>query len=158
MPCIIIECQTVPYRTIDLLLLLSIYCVEVWGNACDAHLDPIIKIKYKWNVFELSLSHITWNILNLYLETWRFSPSKNWWFRELRYWCLNIVLVLCQNLLPHYLRKKGRCMLIILDIVARFIYRLVNLKQHIELLVIMQKLNLELFIKINMYECHISML
>ena len=22
-----------------------IYCVEVWGNACDTHLDPIIKIQ-----------------------------------------------------------------------------------------------------------------
>ena len=24
-----------------------IYCVEVWGNACDTHLDPIIKIQKK---------------------------------------------------------------------------------------------------------------
>ena len=24
-----------------------LYCVEVWGNACDTHLDPIIKIQQK---------------------------------------------------------------------------------------------------------------
>ena len=42
------------------------------------------------------------------------------------------------NLFPHYLQKKVKFIIIILDILARFIQRLVNLKQHIELLLIMQ--------------------
>ena len=42
------------------------------------------------------------------------------------------------KLKTHYLQKKVKFIIIILDIVARFIQQLVNLKQHIELLVIMQ--------------------
>ena len=108
-----------------------------FGETHVTHIS-IQSLKFKKNVFELSLSHITWSLPNHYWKTWRFSPSKNWWFREFCYWCLNIILVLCQNLFPHYLQKKVKFIVIILEIVARFIQRLVNLKQHIELLLIMQ--------------------
>ena len=96
-----------------------IYCVEVWGNACDTHLDPIIKIQKKC-VRVITFSH--------YLE-----PTESL-FKDLKILAFK-KLVIQRILLLMF--KKVKFIIIILDIVAR-IQRLVNLKQHIELLVIMQ--------------------
>ena len=109
-----------------------IYCVEVWGNACDTHLDPIIKIQKKC-VRVITFSH--------YLE-----PTESL-FKDLKILAFKKLVI--QRILPMMFycaktycliiyQKKVKFIIIILDIVARFIQRLVNLKQHIELLVIMQ--------------------
>ena len=109
-----------------------IYCVEVWGNSCDTHLDPIIKFQKKC-VRVITFSH--------YLE-----PTESL-FKDLKILAFKKLVI--QRILPMMFycaktycliiyQKKVKFIIIILDIVARFIQRLVNLKQHIELLVIMQ--------------------
>ena len=39
------------------------YCVEIWGNACNIHLDPIVKLKKKmylyYNILILFRTHTT---------------------------------------------------------------------------------------------------
>ena len=113
-----------------------IYCVEVWGNACDTHLDPIIKIQEKC-VRVITFSH--------YLE-----PTKSL-FKDLKILAFKklviqriLLLVFKHNIgivpipIASLFTKKVKFIIIILDFVARFIQRLVNLKQYIELLVIMQ--------------------
>ena len=69
------------------------YCVEVWGNACDTHLDPIIKIQKKY-VFELSLSPITWSHATelLFKDFQKISGSENF-VNDV----INIILLMCQN-------------------------------------------------------------
>ena len=79
-----------------------IYCVEVWGNACDTHLDPIIKIQKKC-VRVITFSH--------YLE-----PSESL-FKNLKFLAFKkiliqrILLLMCKHnigIVPsllHYLRK-----------------------------------------------------
>ena len=113
-----------------------IYCVEVWGNACDTHLDPIIKIQKKC-VRVITFSHYLEPTESLFKDL-KILAFKKLVIQRILLMFLNIILVLCQNLLPHYLQRKVKFIIIILDIVARFIQQLVNLKQHIELLVIMQ--------------------
>ena len=53
------------------------YIVLRFGETHVTHI-LIQSLKSKRNVFELSLSHITWSLPNHYLKTYRFSPSKNW--------------------------------------------------------------------------------
>ena len=55
-----------------------IYCVEVWGNTCDTHLDPIIKIQKKC-VRVITFSH--------YLE-----PTESL-FKDLKILALKILVI-----------------------------------------------------------------
>ena len=114
-----------------------IYCVEVWGNACDTHLDPIIKIQKKC-VRVITFSHYLEPTESLFKDLKILAFKKLVIQRILLMMFKHNIGILCQNLLPHYLQRKVKFIIIILDIVARFIQRLVNLKQHIERLGIMQ--------------------
>ena len=44
-----------------------IYCVEIWGNACDTHLDPLIKLQKKIIRF-ISFSTYTEHTTPLFLK------------------------------------------------------------------------------------------
>ena len=114
-----------------------IYCVEVWGNACDTHLDPIIKIQKKC-VRVITFSHYLEPTESLFKDLKILAFKKLVIQRILLMMFKHNIGILCQILLPHYLQRKVKFIIIILDIVARFIQRLVNLKQHIERLGIMQ--------------------
>ena len=114
-----------------------LYCVEVWGNACDTHLDPIIKIQKKC-VRVITFSH--------YLEPTEslFKDLKILAFKKLVIQKILLLMfkhnigIVPKPIASLFTKKKVKFIIIILDIVARFIQQLVNLKQHIELLVIMQ--------------------
>ena len=104
------------------------YCVEVWRNACETHLDPIIKIQKKC-VQVITFSH--------YLE-----PTESL-FKDLKILAFKksviqriLLLMFKHNIgivpkpIASFCTKKVKSMVIILDIVAHFIPRLVNQKQH----------------------------
>ena len=65
-----------------------IYCVEIWGNARDIHLLPIITLQKKIVraiTFSRYLAQTAEILLNL-----TFSPLNNWSFIELEFSCLKI--------------------------------------------------------------------
>ena len=64
------------------------YCVEIWGNARDIHLLPLITLQKKIVraiTFSRYLAHTAEIFLSLI-----FSPLNNWSFIELEFSCLKI--------------------------------------------------------------------
>ena len=114
-----------------------IYCVEVWGNACDTHLDPIIKIQKKC-VRVITFSHYLEPTELLFKDLKILAFKKLVIQRILPMMIKNNIGIVPKPISSLLTKKKVKFIIIILDIVARFIQRLVNLKQHIELLLIMQ--------------------
>ena len=115
-----------------------IYCVEVWGNAYDKHLDPIIKIQ-KNSVRIITFSHYLEPTASLFKNLKILAFKKLVIQRILLLMFKHNIGIVPKPIVSLFtVTKKRKFIIIILDIVARFIQRLVNLKQHIELLVIMQ--------------------
>ena len=114
-----------------------IYCVEVWGNACDTHLDPIIKIQKKC-VRVITFSHYLEPTESLFKDLKILAFKKLVIQRILLMMFKHNIGIVPKPISSLFTKKKVKFIIIILDIVARFIQRMVNLKQHIELLLIMQ--------------------
>ena len=113
-----------------------IYCVEVWGNACGTHLDPIIKIKKKC-VRVITFSHYLEPTESLFKDL-KILAFKKFVIQRILLLMFKHNIGIVPKPIASLFTKKVKFIIIILDIVARFIQQLVNLKQHIELLVIMQ--------------------
>ena len=114
-----------------------IYCVKVWGNACDTHHDPIIKIQKKC-VRVITFSHYLEPTESLFKDLKILAFKKLVIQRTLLMMFKHDIGIVPKPISSLFTTKKVKFIIIMLVIEARFIQPLVNLKQHIELLLIMQ--------------------
>ena len=84
--------------------MLHIYCVEVWGNACDTHPDPIIKIKKKC-VRVITFSHYLEPTESLFKDL-KILAFKKLVIRRILLLMFKHNIGIVPNLWPHYLQKK----------------------------------------------------
>ena len=105
-----------------------IYCVEVWGNACDTHLDPIIKIQKKC-VRVITFSHYPEPTESLFKDL-KILAFKKLVIQRILLLMFKHNIGIVPKPIASLFTKKVKFIIIILDIVARFIQQLVNLKQH----------------------------